>query len=257
MNRDSQAFLKLLGIMNDLREKCPWDRKQTLQSLRPLTLEESYELVDEIILENAEGIKEELGDLLLHIVFYSKIMEESNRFGIAEVIESLCDKLIRRHPHIYGDLKISDAEEVKQNWEKLKLKEGKKGLLEGVPNSLPSLLKAYRMQDKARQVGFEWPSTEGVMEKMKEELEELNTAITNEKFEDIEEEYGDVLFSWINFGRYLGLDPDLALEKVNRKFKSRFEYMEAQANVPLSQMSLNEMEELWVLAKQALGKADK
>jgi len=252
MSRAAESFDRLLGIMDDLRSKCPWDQKQNLQSLRPLTVEELYELVDEIIKENPSGIREELGDLLLHIVFYAKIMQEKQQFDIGEVIDQLCEKLIRRHPHIYGDVELNDADAVKKNWEKLKQAEGKKGLLDGVPESLPSLLKAFRMQDKAKQVGFEWPNLDGVIDKINEEVLELKHAMEEQSKEKILEEYGDVLFSMVNFGRYLGLDPDLALEKVNRKFRTRFQFMESNSTKPLTEMSLEEMEILWQHAKKQL-----
>ncbi|MBK9108162.1 MAG: nucleoside triphosphate pyrophosphohydrolase [Saprospiraceae bacterium] len=251
MQKEAIAFLRLLSIMDDLREKCPWDRKQTLQSLRPLTLEETYELTEEILKNNPAGIREELGDLLLHIVFYARIMRETQNFGISEIIENLCDKLISRHPHIYGDLELKDEEAVKRNWEKMKVKEGKKGLLDGVPNSLPSLVKAYRIQDKARQVGFEWTDKTQVWDKVQEEIEEFKEATNGGDRTEIESEFGDVLFSLVNYARFIGIDPDFALEKVNQKFKQRFEYMEAHSTEHLSQLSLEEMDRLWNEAKNA------
>lgn len=250
MQKEATAFKRLLGIMDDLRTKCPWDRKQTLDSLRPLTLEETYELAEEILRKNVEGIKEELGDLLLHIVFYARIMRETEGFGMAEIIDKLCDKLISRHPHVYGTMELNDEEAVKKNWEQLKIKEGKKGLLDGVPKSLPSLIKAFRMQDKAKQVGFEWSNSDQVWEKVLEELTEFKQASGQGDKNHMEEEFGDVLFSLVNYARFVGIDPDLALEKVNRKFKSRFEYMESRAPGSLSQLSLDDMETLWEEAKR-------
>ncbi|MBK8955782.1 MAG: nucleoside triphosphate pyrophosphohydrolase [Saprospiraceae bacterium] len=250
MQKEAVSFLRLLEIINDLRERCPWDKKQTIESLRSLTLEESYELSEEILKGNPAGIREELGDLLLHIVFYARIMQETEDFGIYEVTENLCEKLISRHPHVYGEIKLNDEEEVKRNWEKLKLKEGKKGLLEGLPASLPSLVKAFRMQDKARQVGFEWPDKEQVWHKVEEEMREFRIAADSGSQEDKEEEFGDVLFSLVNYARHHGIDPDLALEKVNSKFKSRFEYMETHAGQHLSALSLEQMDQLWEQAKQ-------
>jgi MazG family protein len=209
---------RLVKIMDELREKCPWDRKQTIQSLRHLTIEETYELVDAITSEDYIGIKEELGDILLHIVFYAKIGTEQNQFTLQEVIDGVCEKLIKRHPHIYGDVKVEDEHEVKQNWEKLKLKEGKKSVLGGVPKSLPALVKAIRLQEKSKQVGFEWSNTEQVWDKLYEELGELKEAIASGKQDDVESEMGDVLFSMINLSRFLNVDAENALEKTNRKF---------------------------------------
>lgn len=250
MSELSGAFLKLVKIMDDLREKCPWDKKQTIHSLRSLTIEETYELADAIIQEDYKGIKEELGDLLLHILFYSKIGNEQQAFTLQEVIETISEKLIHRHPHIYGDVKVENDEEVKQNWEKLKRQEGKKSLLEGVPNSLPAMVKALRMQDKTRQVGFEWKHIGQVWDKVEEEMGELKSAIdSNASTAEIELELGDVFFALINYARFLKLDPETALEKVNQKFKNRFQYIEQHAGKPLDEMSLEEMDVLWNEAK--------
>jgi XTP/dITP diphosphohydrolase len=245
------AFGRLLTIMDELREQCPWDRKQTFQSLRNLTIEETYELADALLSENHTDIKEEIGDLLLHMVFYARLGSEQGTFDIADALHGVCDKLIARHPHIYGDVKVANDEEVKRNWEQLKLKEGKKSLLAGVPNGLPAVVKAYRMQEKTAQVGFEWENTEQVWEKVQEELEELQDNIRTKKpLADIEDEFGDVMFSLINYARFIGVDPETALERSNRKFKSRFEYLESKAPRPLKDMSLAEMDLLWDEAKQ-------
>ena len=222
-------FLRLVEIMDELREKCPWDKKQTIQTLRQLTIEETYELTDAITDEDWQGIKEELGDLMLHLVFYAKIGAEKNKFTLQDVIKGVCEKLINRHPHIYGDVKVADEEEVKRNWEKLKLKEGKKSILAGVPKSLPSMVKAMRLQEKAKQVGFEWENKEQVWEKVKEEENELFEAIKSNNKEHIEEELGDYFFSIVNFARFLQVDADNALELTNKKFISRFTKMEAEA----------------------------
>lgn len=248
-----QAFSKLLDVMDDLREKCPWDKKQTLESLRPLTIEETYELADAIVENDLSEIKKELGDILLHIVFYAKIGSEKKAFDIADVCDSIVEKLIHRHPHIYGDVQVNDEKEVKENWEKLKLKEGKKSVLEGVPSSLPSMVKAIRMQEKAKGVGFEWPSSVGAIEKMEEELAELKEALTNnEKPERIESEFGDFLFSIVNSSRYFNVNADNALERTNKKFKRRFEHIEQRAKEmkkELYSMSLEEMDAFWEEAK--------
>ena len=250
MSELANAFLKLVNIMDDLREKCPWDKKQTIHTLRSLTIEETYELADAIIQEDYKGIKEELGDLLLHILFYSKIGTEKQAFTLQEVIETISEKLIHRHPHIYGDVKVENEEEVKQNWEKLKRQEGKKSLLEGVPNSLPAMVKALRMQDKTRQVGFEWKHIDQVWDKVEEEMGELKVAVDSQAaIEEIELELGDVFFALINYARFLKLDPETALEKVNQKFKNRFQYIEQHAGKPLEEMSLEEMDVLWNEAK--------
>lgn len=247
-----QAFERLLDIMDDLRQKCPWDKKQTLQSLRHLTIEETYELGDAILDNNLPEIKKELGDLLLHIVFYAKIGSETNDFDIADVANSVCDKLIERHPHIYGDITVENEEDVKRNWEKIKLKEGKKSVLEGVPKSLPALVKASRIQDKAAGVGFDWDSINGVFDKIKEEINELNHEIERKNTENIEKEFGDVLFSLINYARFLKINPEDALEKTNKKFIRRFQYLEqktAEQGRSLKDMSLPEMEKFWQEAK--------
>lgn len=241
-------FLRLVEIMDELREKCPWDKKQTIQTLRQLTIEETYELTDAITDEDWLGIKEELGDLMLHLVFYAKIGAEKNKFTLQDVIKGVCEKLINRHPHIYGDVKVADEEEVKRNWEKLKLKEGKKSILAGVPKSLPSMVKAMRLQEKAKQVGFEWENKEQVWEKVKEEENELFEAIKNNNKEHIEEELGDYFFSIVNFARFLHVDADNALELTNKKFISRFTKMEAEAlkeGANLNKMTLLEMDAIW------------
>jgi MazG family protein len=246
------AFARLLGIMDDLREKCPWDRKQTIESLRILTIEETYELADAILEKDIKGVKEEIGDLMLHMVFYAKIASETNDFDIADSLNAICDKLIHRHPHIYGDVVADDEETVKRNWEQLKLKEGKKSILEGVPKSLPAVVKAYRMQEKTKQVGFEWENAEQVWGKVEEEIGELQDNIRNKAPQtDIEDEFGDVLFSLINYARFIGVDPEAALERCNNKFKTRFEYVESNAPRPLIEMKLEEMEVLWQQAKKA------
>ena len=241
-------FLRLVEIMDELREKCPWDKKQTIQTLRQLTIEETYELTDAITDEDWQGIKEELGDLMLHLVFYAKIGAEKNKFTLQDVIKGVCEKLINRHPHIYGDVKVADEEEVKRNWEKLKLKEGKKSILAGVPKSLPSMVKAMRLQEKAKQVGFEWENKEQVWEKVKEEENELFEAIKSNNKEHIEEELGDYFFSIVNFARFLHVDADNALELTNKKFISRFTKMETEAlkeGTDLNEMTLLEMDAIW------------
>jgi MazG family protein len=243
-----QAFAKLVNIMDDLREKCPWDRKQTIQSLRQMTLEETYELADAITENDWKSIKEELGDLLLHIVFYSKIATEQQQFTIEEVIEGISQKLIDRHPHIYGDVVVENDEDVKRNWEKLKLKEGKKSVLSGVPKTLPALVKAMRLQEKAKQVGFEWENKEQVWEKVKEEEAELQEAIAGGMHQKMEEEFGDLVFSLVNFARFLNIDAENALEITNKKFIQRFTQMESKAlssGKKLDDMSLQEMDAIW------------
>jgi MazG family protein len=251
MDKKLTAFSRLLSIMDELREQCPWDRKQTFQSLRNLTIEETYELADALLEEDLNEIKEEIGDVLLHMVFYAKIADEKGAFDIGDALNAVCEKLIKRHPHIYGDVKVKDEEEVKRNWEQLKMKEGKKSVLSGVPNSLPAMVKAYRMQDKTRQVGFEWENAEQVWEKVMEEMQEYKEAVSQqESYERREEEFGDILFSMINYARFTGIDPETALEKVNRKFKKRFEYIEAKADRPLEEMTLEEMDALWREAKE-------
>lgn len=244
------AFERLLSIMEDLREKCPWDKKQDIHSLRNLTIEETYELADAILKEDWTGIGEELGDLMLHIVFYAKIGSEQEKFDITTVLHQVCDKLIRRHPHIYGDTKVSGEEEVKQNWESIKKQEGKKSVLSGVPDSMPALIKAYRMQDKTKQVGFEWENAGQVWDKVEEEIAEFKeVAMQNEDQDKLEDEFGDILFSLVNFARYKGIDPETALERVNQKFKRRFEYIESEAPKDLKEMTLEEMDALWNEAK--------
>ena len=244
--------------MDDLREKCPWDRKQTIHTLRQLSIEELYELADAITDEDWTGIKEELGDLLLHLVFYAKIGAEQGQFTLKEAIDGICEKLIFRHPHIYGDVKVANEEDVKRNWEKLKLKEGKASVLSGVPKGLPALVKAMRLQEKARQVGFEWDTTEQVREKVQEETRELDEAIALGDTDKIEEEWGDLLFSMVNYARFLKIDAENALERTNKKFIYRFTRMEALAaekGSALADMSLEEMDELWNEAKRESRKA--
>jgi XTP/dITP diphosphohydrolase len=252
------AFERLLNIMDDLRAKCPWDQKQTFESLRHLTIEETYELSDAILKGDKNEIKKEIGDILLHLVFYSKLGSETNDFNITDVINSLCEKMIFRHPHIYGDVKVENSEEVIQNWEKLKQKEGNKGALSGVPNSMPSLLKALRIQDKARAIGFDWDEPKQVWEKVQEELNELQVEVnTKDSVTDnttkIENEFGDVFFALINYARFLKVNPEDALEKTNKKFISRFNYMEqkilAQGKA-LADCSLTEMDIFWNEAKK-------
>lgn len=253
MQEKLKAFERILNIMNELREKCPWDKKQTMESLRILTIEEVYELNEAIAQNDLKSVKEELGDLLLHIVFYAKIGEEQQAFNIAEVIDSLCEKLIARHPHIYGDVKVNNEEEVKQNWEKLKLKEGRKSALEGVPKSLPALPKTQRIQEKARQLGFDWEAPQQVWQKVQEEIGELNEMIEkNASKGDVESEFGDVLFSLVNYARFIDVNPEAALERTNSKFIYRFQYMEKKAaenNCKLSDLSLAEMDVWWNEAK--------
>mgnify|MGYP000932840771 CR=1 FL=1 len=248
-----QAFDRLLTIMNELREKCPWDQKQTMETLRPLTIEETYELGDAILDKDLPEIKNELGDLLLHIIFYAKIGSETKDFDISDVIHSICDKLIHRHPHIYSDVEVKDEIEVKQNWENLKLKEGKTSVLEGVPKSLPALVKASRIQEKVAGVGFDWEFQDQVWEKVEEELGELKTEIENKNQDAIEAEFGDVLFSLINYARFLDINPENALERTNKKFIKRFQYLESKAKTiqkSLSEMTLAEMDVYWEEAKK-------
>lgn len=247
------AFNRLLNIMDDLRQKCPWDKKQTMQSLRHLTIEETYELGDAILDNDLNEIKKELGDLLLHIVFYAKIGSETDAFDMADVCNEICEKLIHRHPHIYGDVEVKDEEEVKQNWEKLKLKEGKKFVLEGVPRSLPALVKAFRIQDKVKGVGFDWEEPHQVWDKLQEELGELQHEVSHGDQDHIEAEFGDVLFSMINYARFLKVNPEDALERTNKKFIKRFQYLEqraAELGKPLSEMTLAEMDVYWQEAKK-------
>lgn len=247
-----KAFDRLLTIMDDLRSKCPWDKKQTMESLRHLTIEETYELGDAILDNDLEEVKKELGDVLLHIVFYSKIGSETNHFDIADVCNSICEKLISRHPHIYGDVKVKNEEDVKRNWENLKLKEGKKSVLEGVPNSLPALVKANRIQEKVAGVGFDWEHPNQVWEKVEEELQEFKDEVEKGNKDAIESEFGDVLFSMVNYARFLNINPENALERTNKKFTKRFQYLEEKAktiNKPLKDMTLAEMDVFWEEAK--------
>ena len=249
------SFLNLIKIMDELREKCPWDKKQTIESIRHLTIEETFELSDAILKNDLNEIKKELGDLLLHIVFYSKIASETNDFNLKDVIDGLCEKLIFRHPHVYGDVKAETEEQVKQNWEQLKQKEkdGNKSVLSGVPNSLPALLKAFRIQEKARAVGFDWEKPEQVYEKVKEELAEFETEIKYGNQQNAEKEFGDVLFSLINYARFLNINPEDALEQTNKKFIKRFNYMESKVKTQGKQISDCKLEELdiyWNEAKQ-------
>lgn len=248
-----KAFDRLLTIMDELREQCPWDRKQTMESLRHLTIEETYELGDAILDNDLEEVKKELGDVLLHIVFYAKIGSETNDFDIADVCHSICDKLISRHPHIYGDVDVKDEAEVKRNWESLKLKEGKKSVLEGVPKSLPAVVKASRIQEKVAGVGFDWEEPHQALEKLKEEWGELQEEISEDNSKNIEAEFGDVLFSMINYARFLKVNPENALERTNKKFIRRFQYIEKKAKETgktLQDMSLSEMDVYWNEAKQ-------
>lgn len=248
-----EALDRLLTIMDELREQCPWDKKQTFESLRHLTIEETYELSDAIIERNLEEVKNELGDLLLHLAFYSKLGSEEKAFDIADVANSISEKLIHRHPHIYGDVTVQDEEEVKKNWEALKLKEGKSSVLEGVPKGLPSLVKAQRIQDKVAGVGFDWEHPEQVWEKVQEELAELNAEVQNGTKERIESEFGDVLFSMINYARFLKINPDTALERTNQKFTKRFQYLEKKAATKekkLHDMTLEEMDVIWEESKK-------
>ncbi len=252
-NNLAKSFLRLTGIMDELREKCPWDKKQTIQTLRQLTIEETYELADSITDNDWKGIKEELGDLMLHLVFYAKIGAEQNHFTLDEVINGVCEKLIHRHPHIYsstgsGLTHVNDEEDAKKNWEKLKLKEGKASVLSGVPKSLPSMVKAMRLQEKAKQVGFEWDNKEQVWEKVEEERAELFEAIESGDINKMEDELGDVFFSLVNFARFLQVDAENALERTNKKFIDRFTRMETEASGEgkmLHDMSLEEMDRIW------------
>ena len=246
-------FDRLLNIMDELREKCPWDQKQTMESLTHLTIEETYELVDSILDKDMSEVKGELGDLLLHIVFYSKIASETNDFDINDVINSICDKLIQRHPHVYGNEIIKNEEDVKRNWEMIKLKSGKKSVLQGVPKSLPAMVKATRIQEKVKGVGFDWDNKEQVFEKVKEEFSELHLEIKRtDNQEKIEKEFGDVLFSMINYARFIGVDPESALERTNKKFIGRFNYLEQEVknnNLDLMKMTLEEMDLIWDKSK--------
>lgn len=253
MNEKLKAFERLLNIMDELREKCPWDKKQTMETLRHLTIEETYELSDAILKNDLVEVKKELGDLMLHMVFYARIASEKKEFDIADVLNAVCEKLITRHPHIYGDVKVSNEEDVKRNWEQLKLKEGKKSVLEGVPSSLPSLVKAMRIQEKARGAGFDWDNKLQVWEKVNEELNEFKTASESGDKENTISEFGDLLFSLINYSRFIDINPDEALERTNKKFISRFNYLESESkkdDKQLKDMSLNEMDIYWNRAKE-------
>jgi len=253
MEEKLKAFERLLTIMDTLRAECPWDKKQTLESLRHLTIEEVYELSDAILENNLDEIKKELGDIMLHMVFYSKIGSEKNAFDVADVLNSICEKLIHRHPHIYGDVKVANEEEVKQNWEKLKLKEGKTSVLEGVPKSLPALVKAMRIQEKARGVGFDWENKQQVWEKVQEELNEFKKEQEAGNEENMKSEFGDLIFSLVNYARFVNINPEESLERTNKKFIKRFQYLEIESKKDgkeLSNMTLTEMDEYWNKAKQ-------
>jgi XTP/dITP diphosphohydrolase len=249
----SDAFLRLVKIMDELREGCPWDRKQTLQSLRSLTIEELYELTDAILAENWTGIKEELGDLFLHLIFYARIAREQEKFSLDEVLNGISEKLISRHPHIYGNVKVRDEEDVKRNWENLKLKEGKQSVLGGVPVSLPAVVKAIRLQEKSKQVGFEWNNSNEVWEKVEEETRELKEAVDSGDIRHIEEEFGDLMFSLINYARFLHIDAETALERTNRKFIDRFTKMEQAivlSGMQMTDLSLEELDAIWNAVKK-------
>ncbi|MCF6212678.1 MAG: nucleoside triphosphate pyrophosphohydrolase [Flavobacteriaceae bacterium] len=251
--KPTEAFAKLLTIMDELRTQCPWDKKQTFESLRTLTIEETYELADAVLNRDLPNIKKELGDLLLHIVFYAKIGSETNAFDMTDVIDCICEKLIFRHPHIYSDVKVDSAEDVEKNWEKLKLKEGKTSVLQGVPKGLPAMVKAIRIQEKVAGVGFDWEQPEQVFEKVKEEIAEFQTEVKAQNKNKIEDEFGDVLFSLINYARFLNINPESALERTNKKFIKRFQYLETEAvkmSKPLQDMSLAEMDVFWENAKK-------
>jgi XTP/dITP diphosphohydrolase len=255
MKRPQQlsAFERLLDIMDELREQCPWDRKQTFESLRHLTIEETYELGDAILDNDLQEIKKELGDLLLHIVFYAKIGSEQNAFDVGDVANEICDKLINRHPHIYGDTKVYDADQVIKNWESIKLKEGRNSVLEGVPKSLPALVKAFRIQEKVAGVGFEWDNAEDVLDKVKEEITELKQEVEDQNLDKMEDEFGDVLFSLINYARYHKINPELALERTNKKFIKRFKYIEESAKKEgkvINELTFDQMEVFWNKAKK-------
>ena len=250
---NNTSFLRLLKIMDELRAQCPWDKKQTMDSLSYLTIEETYELIDAIIEKDMEGVKGELGDLMLHLVFYAKIASETNDFDINDVINTVCDKLIERHPHIYGDVKVDSEEQVKANWEKIKLKKGKKSVLSGVPKSLPAMVKATRIQEKARGVGFDWDNRDQVFEKVKEEFLELHYEIVeSDNTSKIEKEFGDVLFSMINYARFIGVDPEMALERTNKKFMGRFNFLEdkvKERKLDFTKLTLKQMDEIWEESK--------
>jgi len=255
MKEKAKAFIRLVEIMDRLREECPWDQKQTINSLRYLTIEEVYELSDAILDGNFEEIKKELGDLLLHVIFYSRIASEKKVFDIVDVLNTISDKLIHRHPHIYGDVKVKDEKEVKENWEKLKLKEGKNSVLEGVPKSLPAVVKAYRIQEKVRGIGFDWENKGQVWDKVLEEIQELKNEENNNNIDRIEEEFGDVLFAFINYSRFININPEDALEKTNKRFIKRFQFLEKQISADgkqLSDLTFDEMNSYWDLAKKEL-----
>lgn len=259
MSAESSAFERLLQIMNELRAQCPWDKKQTIHSLRKLTIEETYELSEAILNDDWKNIKEELGDLFLHLVFYAKIADEQKQFTVDEVLNAVCEKLIHRHPHIYGDLQVEKEEDVKKNWELLKLKEGKKSILEGVANGLPPVTKAQRIQEKVRQVGFDWDYKEQVMDKIEEEIAELKEAVHTGNPDEIELEFGDVLFALINYSRFIDVDAEKALDRTNKKFMERFMWMEKYANekqLNLHEMNLAQLDEIWNLAKEAVKKTN-
>jgi XTP/dITP diphosphohydrolase len=253
MNNELIAFERLLNIMNELREKCPWDKKQTIHTLRKLTIEETYELAEAILENDWQNLKEELGDLFLHLVFYSKIAQEQKQFDVADVLNGVCEKLIHRHPHIYADVVVQNEDDVKKNWELLKLKEGKKSVLEGVPKALPPINKAQRIQDKAKSVGFDWETKQQVWDKVLEEIDELKEAEISLNTDKIEDEFGDVMFALINYARFLNIDTEQALERTNKKFIHRFIQMENYANenkIELNHLSLQELDKLWNKAKE-------
>jgi XTP/dITP diphosphohydrolase len=256
LEQKKDAFARLLGIMDELRAQCPWDKKQTLESLRHLTIEETYELGDAILANDLNELKGEIGDLMLHLVFYAKIASEQGAFDIADVLNGVCDKLVHRHPHIYGDVEATTEEEVKANWEKLKLKEGKKSVLEGVPNGLPAMVKAARIQEKVRGVGFDWDNRDQVFAKVREELDELQVEV-DQNSDKVEEEFGDVLFSLINYARFVGINPENALERTNKKFMDRFQLMECYVqaeNRSFEDMTLEQMDVYWEKAKKSFQK---
>lgn len=253
MDARLNAFNRLLDIMDELREKCPWDKKQTLESLRHLTIEEVYELTDAILEGDMQELKKEIGDIMLHMVFYAKIASETGHFDIADALNSICEKLIHRHPHIYGDVEVQDEEEVKANWEKLKLKEGKKSVLEGVPKSLPSMVKASRIQEKVRGVGFDWDDKAQVWDKVQEEMAEFKE-VEDKDHDKATGEFGDLLFSLINYARFVGINPDEALERTNKKFINRFQYLETASAADgkiMGEMSLEEMDVYWEASKKS------
>ena len=252
MDKTAKAFIRLVDIMDELRVKCPWDKKQTIHTLRKLTIEEMYELVDAISNDDYEGIKEEIGDIFLHLVFYAKIGNEKGAFTLEQSLNAICEKLINRHPHIYGDVDVNSDEDVKKNWEQIKLAEGKKSVLSGVPLALPAMIKAYRLQEKTATVGFEWENKDQVWDKVVEEQEELLEAVISGDQDHMEEELGDYIFSIVNYARFINVDPESALERVNKKFKSRFEYIEENSPKPLSDMTLEEMDTLWNESKEKL-----